>query len=129
MPADGPGASQRTSAPILITLVSELTVARTVQAAVRILPGVHDLSSGVFAEAATYGPGEIVRGVVVRRLGGGLVVAVHLVVAYGDRLVLPDLANEVRRVAGQAIALLGAAPVQRIDVAIDDLWIEGASRR
>jgi hypothetical protein len=76
--------------------VSEVTLARALVAAVRDVPSVADVSPGRFAEAATYGPGEKVRGVVVGRAGGALDIEVHLCARYADSLVLPELAALAR---------------------------------
>jgi hypothetical protein len=87
------------------------------------VPGVAALAPGRFAEAATYGPGEVVRGVAVRRRpgGGGWAVEVHVRAVYAPALPLPALADRVRRAAGAAAAALGAGPAGPIDVAVDDL--------
>ena len=99
----------------------ELRLARAVAAAVRGVPGVADVSPGRFAEAATYGPGEVVRGVVVQQVAGALAVEVHVRAVYAPTLVLPALADLVRRAVRAAAQRAGAAPVGRIDVAFDDL--------
>ena len=104
--------------------VSEVSLARAVVAAVRGVPGVADVSPGRFAEAATYGPGEKVRGVVVGRAGGALDIEVHVCALYADSLVLPELAARVRSAVRQSVEALGAGPLRRIDVAFDDLRVE-----
>src|SRR4029450_8805535 len=81
--------------------VSEVSLARAVAAAVRRVPSVVDVSAGRFAEAATYGPGEKVRGVVVGRASGALDIEVHLCALYADSLVLPELAARVARALPQ----------------------------
>ena len=101
--------------------VSEVSIARAIVAAVRSVPGVADVSPGRFAEAATYGPGEKVRGVVVGRAAGGLDIEVHLCALYADSLVLPELAARVRSAVRQSVEALGAGPIGRVDVAFDDL--------
>jgi uncharacterized alkaline shock family protein YloU len=106
----------------------DTTLARAVLGAVRAVPGVADVSPGLFAEAATYGRGERVRGVVVRRVAGGLELEIHLAAAYAPSTFLPDLADRVRHVARQSVDSLGAGPVGRIDVAIDDVRMEEVHR-
>lgn len=101
----------------------ELAIARAVAAAARGVPGVAGVSRGRFAAAATYGPGEVVRGVVVRRLPGALAVEVHLRAVYAPSLVLPALADQVRRTVRAAVEVVAAEPVGRIDVAFDDLRV------
>ena len=83
-----------------------------------------DVSPGRFAEAATYGPGEKVGGVVVGRAGGALDIEVHVCALYADSLVLPELAARVRSAVRQSVEALGAGPLGRIDVAFDDLRVE-----
>jgi uncharacterized alkaline shock family protein YloU len=104
--------------------VSDVAIARAVVAAVRSVPGVADVSHGRFAEAATYGPGERVRGVAVGRSAGALDIEVHLCALYADSLILLELAARVRSAVRQSVVALGAGAVWRIDVAFDDLRIE-----
>ena len=96
--------------------VGETSLARAVVAAIRGVPGVADVSPGLFAEAATYGPGEKVHGVVVGRTGDVLDIEVHVCALYADSLVLPELATRVRSAVRQSIASLDAGPLRRIDV-------------
>ena len=103
---------------------SEVSLARAVVAAVRGVPSVANLSPGRFAEAATYGPGERVRGVVIRRAGSALDIEVHVCALYVDSLVLPELAARVRTAVRQAVEAFGAGPLGRIDVAFDDLRVD-----
>lgn len=105
----------------------ELIIARAVRAAVRALPDVSDLSAGLFAEVATYGLGERVGGVAVSHTTGALAVEVHVVATYSDALVLPELADRVRDAVREAVVSLAAGPMQRIDVAIDDLRTGGGA--
>ncbi len=104
--------------------VSEVGIARAVVAAVRSVLGVADVSPGRFAEAATYGPREKVRGVAVGRAAGALDIEVHLCALYADSLVLPELAARVRSAVRQSVEGLGAGLLRRIDVAFDDLRVE-----
>ena len=103
--------------------ISELAMARLIQTAVRQVPGVHDLAPGGVVEAATYGPGEKVRGVIVRTAGGVLAVELHLTATYSDRLVLPELAERVRHATQEAASSNEALPISYIDVVVEDLWI------
>jgi hypothetical protein len=70
--------------------VSEVRLARAVVVAVRGVPSVADVSPGRSAEAATYGPGEKVPGVMVARARGALDIEVHLCALYADSLVYPS---------------------------------------
>jgi uncharacterized alkaline shock family protein YloU len=101
----------------------DLAVARAAAAAARGVPGVADVTPGRFAAAATYGPGEVVRGVAVRRRPGGWAVEVHLRAVYAPARPLPALADRVRRAVGAAVAALGGGPAGPIDVAVDDLEV------
>ena len=103
--------------------VSEVSLARALVAAVRDVPSVADVSPGRFAEAATYGPGEKVRGVVVGRVRGALDIEVHLCALYADSLVLPELAARVRDAVRQSVEALAAGPLGRVDIAFDDLRV------
>jgi len=104
--------------------VSELVVARAVAAAAAGVAGVAAVSPGRFARVGTYGPGELVRGVAVGRSAGGLTIAVHIRARYRPSSPLPALADRVREAARGAVAGLGAGPVGRVDVAVDDLVVE-----
>ena len=106
--------------------LANTAIARAVLATVRAVPGVADVSPGQHAEAATYGPGEVVRGVAVRRVAGAVDLEVHLTAAYAPSTVLPELADRVRGAARRAVETLAAGPVGRVDVAIDDIRVEGA---
>ena len=100
------------------------TIARAVLAAVRAVPGVADVSPGQHAEAATYGPGEVVRGVAVRRVAGVVDLKIHVTAAYTPSTVLPELADRVRGAALRAVETLAAGQVGRVDVAIDDIRLQ-----
>src|SRR3954451_10626412 len=99
--------------------VSEVSLARALVAAVRAVPGVVDVSHGQFGEAATYGPGDRVAGVVVSRAGGVLDIEVHVGVRYTDTLVLPELAARVRDAVRELIESLGAGPLGPVGVVFD----------
>jgi uncharacterized alkaline shock family protein YloU len=104
--------------------VDEMAIARAVLVAVHAVSGVVGVSPGLFAETATYGSGERILGVAVGRVAGALNLELHLVAEYTASTHLPDLADRVRSAARQAVEVLGAGPVRRIDVAIDDLRVE-----
>jgi uncharacterized alkaline shock family protein YloU len=104
--------------------VSEMSIARAIVAAVRSVPGVAEVSPGRFAEVATYGPGEKVRGVVIGRAASALDLEVHLCARYANSLVLVELAARVRSAVRQSVEGLGVGPLRRIDVAVDDLRVE-----
>jgi uncharacterized alkaline shock family protein YloU len=104
--------------------VTEVALAQAIVAAVRLVPGVADVSSGRFAEVATYGPNEKVRGVSVRATADGLDVEVHVCAHYADSLVLDDLAAQIRMAARKSIESSGDVRIARLDVAVDDLYVQ-----
>ncbi len=80
-------------------MADNLQLARIVSQEALETEGVHSLGMGRYAEAATYGPGEKVTGVVVDRYE----VRVHIVVRYPLVEPIPALAERVReRVASRA---------------------------
>jgi len=103
------------------TLADDLALARAVAAAVSAVPGVAALSHGHSAGAATYGPGDTIHGVMVRRQGATLQCGIHLIARYPDASNLLALAVRVREVARQTIAACASEKPQRVDVAIDGL--------
>jgi uncharacterized alkaline shock family protein YloU len=107
--------------------VDEVTIARAVSVAVHAVSGVVGVSPGLFAATATYGAGERVPGVAVGHAAGALSLEVHVVAGYTASTHLPDLADRVRSAVRQAVDVLGAGPVRRVDVAIDDLRVEAHS--
>ena len=76
-------------------MTDDLQLARAVREAALATPGVRRLGTGRYAEAATYGAGEKVSGVVV----GPDEVRVHIVVGYPLSESLPALAERVRQKA------------------------------
>ena len=96
--------------------VSEVTLAHAIVAAVRLVPGVADVSAGRFAEVATYGAREKVQGVSVQPTTDGLDVEVHVCAPYADTLVLDELATRVREAARHSVEAAGGTRVSRIDV-------------
>jgi uncharacterized alkaline shock family protein YloU len=109
--------------------VDEIAIARAVHVAVHAVSGVVGVSPGLFAETGTYGSGERVLGVAVGHVAGALKLELHLVAAYTASTHLPDLADRVRSAVRQAVEVLGAGPVGRIDITIDDLRVEADNSR
>lgn len=58
----------------------------------------------------------------------GWTIDVHVCAIYSPDLYLPALAEQIRAAAQQALAALRAGPIDRIDVAIDDLQISEVTR-
>ncbi len=72
---------------------NELRLAATIAVAALATEGVSRLGSGIYAEAATYGAGEKVEGVVVKPGE----VEVHVVLSYPLLAPVPELAEEVKQ--------------------------------
>ncbi len=92
---------------------NDLQLARAVSEAALTTEGVYSLGTGRYAEAATYGPGEKVIGVVV----GPDEVRVHIVVRYPLSESIPALAERVRERA--ALSAGGRATM----VVVEDLEV------
>lgn len=95
----------------------DLRLARTVSEAALATEGVYSLGTGRYVEAATYGAGEKVTGVVV----GPDEVRVHIVVRYPLPEPIPALAERVReraasRVGGRATTVV----VEDLEVVQDE---------
>lgn len=73
-------------------MADDLQLARAAQEAALATKGVHSLGTGRFVEAATYGAGEKISGVVVTPER----VEVHIVANYPLEKPVPDLAQDVR---------------------------------
>ena len=98
--------------------VEPLAIAKAVRVAVEAIDGVV-VTRGRFAFIGTYGPGEVVPGVVVSRERNQLTLDIHVIAA--PSWSLPELAKEVRRVARQVVEQFGVGPISRCDVTIEDL--------
>ena len=95
-------------------MIDDLQLARAVREAALATSGVHSMGTGRYAEAATYGAGEKVSGVVVDPDE----VRVHIVVRYPLAEPITTLAERVReRVAPRA----GGRPATII---VEDLEVE-----
>jgi hypothetical protein len=98
-------------------LDNDLQLARTVSEAALATAGVYSLGSGRYVEAATYGPGEKVMGVVV----GPDEVTVHIVVRYPLPEPILALAERVReRVAQKTEGRATVVVVEDLEVAQDE---------
>ncbi len=98
-------------------MIDDLRLARAVQDAVLAVDGVYSLGVGRYAEAATYGPGEKVMGVVV----GPAEIRVHVVAHYPLTEPIPALAERVReRVASKAGDRTTTVVVEDLKVAQDE---------
>lgn len=107
--------------------LSLMAVAKAIAATVRHVPGIAELGSGQYVEAATYGPSEKVIGVVVTSDHDQVTVEIHAIAAGSGpspRLNLMDLADRVRLEATDVLSRLDIDSVGRIDVVFDDLRVE-----
>ena len=95
----------------------DLRLARTVSEAALATEGVYSLGTGRYVEAATYGAGEKVTGVVV----GPDEVRVHIVVRYPLPEPIPALAERVReRAASRAGGRATTVVVEDLEVVQDE---------
>ena len=121
--------------------VSDLTLASAAAQAVRMVPGVVDLSPGYAAPAATYGPGQRVAGIVVHRpTAERIMLEVHVVLSEAhcelasansaSKLVehdseesgpVPEIASRVRSVVCATVQSMAPQAHIGVDVFIDDL--------
>lgn len=80
-------------------MADELQLARAASEAALATDGVNRLGTGRFVEAATYGPGEKVSGVVVMPEE----VQVHVVLGYPLTKPIPEVANSIRENVGPRV--------------------------
>lgn len=107
-----------------ISTLTPVAIAKAIAAVVVKVPGIAGIGSGIFAEAATYGPGNKVEGVVVGLDQDQATIEIHAIVAGPGpypRLNLIDLADLVRRDVLRALTRLHIDAVGRVDVVFDDL--------
>jgi hypothetical protein len=98
-------------------LAEDLQLARAASEAALATDGVYALATGRFVEAATYGAGEKVTGVVV----GPDEVRVHIVVRWPLPEPIPTLAERVReKVAPGALGRTTTVVVEDVEVVRDE---------
>jgi hypothetical protein len=74
------GDARAASAPMPPGLMPDMVLADAIAHAIGAVPGVAGLGQGLFAKAATYGPGKHIAGVVLQHLAPGeLSVEIHVV--------------------------------------------------
>ena len=121
--------------------LSDIVIANTIVHAVRAVPGVLDMGQGLFAKAATYGPGKHVLGIVLQHpTPDSLSVEVHVILeevsfikAYseisgsdassssGTTPMLLRFTDQIRAVVNQTLEHLGLPVSTVVDVTIDDI--------
>lgn len=94
-------------------MADDLQTARAVQKAALATKGVLSLGTGRFVEAATYGAGEKISGIVVTPER----VEVHIVAAYPLEKPVPQLAEDVRD------SVIPEADGREADVVVEDVEV------
>jgi hypothetical protein len=133
--------AQAPSPQIVPEKLSDTALAHALVHAIRAMPGVVDMGQGVFAKAATYGPGEHVVGIVLHHpTPGALAVEVHVVleeasitVAFAEAShattsssssttpLLLRVTDQIRDVVTHTLAQLGVQASTPVDVTVDDI--------
>jgi hypothetical protein len=128
--------AQASPAPVMPGRLSNLDIAQALVHAIRNVPGILDLGQGLFAQAATYGPGRRIAGVALEYPGAGeLAVEVHVIL--DERTVNEALSNaasssdptpimmrftgQVRAAVSQTLEQLGLPLPKMVDVIVDDI--------
>ena len=116
--------------------MNDMVIANAIAHAIRGVPGVLDMGQGLFAKAATYGPGKHIAGIVLRHPAPGeLLVEVHVVLdvttfikALSDvnsssakTPILLRFTDLIRTVVSQTFEHLGLPAPSTVDVTIDDI--------
>jgi hypothetical protein len=116
--------------------LNDTDIANAIVHAIRDVPGVLDMGQGLFAKAATYGPGKHIAGIALQHPAPGeLSVEVHVVLderflnkALADvssssdtAPILLRLTDQVRAAVSQTLEHLGLPVPLMIDVTIDDI--------
>ena len=121
--------------------LNDTAIANTLVHTIRAVPGVLDMGHGLFARAATYGPGKHVLGIVLHHpTSDSLSVEVHVVLeeaaftkAYSEisnsdassssvtTPILLRFTDQIRAVVAQTLEQLGLPESTIIDVTIDDI--------
>jgi hypothetical protein len=144
LPLDaGSGAAedQEPSARMTPDHLSDTAIADAIVHAIRAVPGVLDMGQGLFAKAATFGPGKRVHGIVIQHpTADSLSIEAHVILeeasftkAYseisgsdassraGTSPVLLRFTDQIRAAVTQALEHLGLPVSTMVDVTIDDI--------
>ena len=128
--------AQTPSAPLVSGRLSDTDIANAIVHGIRDVPGVLDMGQGLFARAATYGPGKHITGIALQHpTPGELSIDVHVVLderflnkALSDGSsssdttpILLRFTDQVRAVVSQTLEHLGLPVPIMIDVTIDDI--------
>jgi hypothetical protein len=132
----GTGEAQTPTAQMVSERLSDMDIANAIVHAIRDVPGVLDMGQGLFARAATYGPGKHIAGIVFQhRAPGEILVEVHVVLDETTFLkALSDISSNsdttpillrctdhIRAVVSQTVEHLGLPVPTMVDVIIDDM--------
>ena len=127
---------QAPTAQMVTEQMNDMVIANAIAHAIRGVPGVLDMSQGLFAKAATYGPGKRIAGIVLRHdAPGELSVEVHVVLdettfikalsdlssSASDTPILLRFTGMIRVVVVQTFEHLGLPAPTMVDVTIDDI--------
>ena len=144
LPLDARSGAREAQAPtaqLASEHLSDLAIADAIAHDIRAIPGVVDMGQGLFARAATYGPGKHVAGVVLRHAATGeRSVEVDVVLAEASLIkalsdvsrpdassrtettpMLQRMTDQIRAVVSQTFEHLGLPAPPTVDVAIDDI--------
>jgi hypothetical protein len=132
----GTGEAQTPTAKMVSERLSDLDIANAIVHAIRAVPGVLDMGQGLFARAATYGPGNHIAGIVFQHSATGeLSVEVHVVLEEASLIkalsdissnsdhtpILLRFTDNIRAVVSQTFEHLGLPTPSAVDVTLDDL--------
>lgn len=128
--------AQAPSAMVAPEHLNDMVIAHAVVHDIRAIPGVLDMGQGLFARAATYGPGKHIAGIVLwHPVPGEFSVEVHIVLdettfikALSDGSsrsdttpVLLGFTEKLRAIVSQTFEHLGLPTPTMVDVTIDDI--------
>ena len=133
--------AQESSTSMAPEHLSETVIAEAIVHAIRSVPGVLDMGEGLFAKAATYGPGKHIPGVVIHQLTtDSFSVEAHVVLAdasftkiYAETFaldassrsgtipILIRFSEQIRTAVTQTLEHLGLPVSTKVDVIIDDI--------
>jgi hypothetical protein len=137
----GTGEAQTLTAQLVSEHLSDLVLADAIAHAIRAIPGVVEMGQGLFARAATYGPGKHIAGIVFQHSATGeRSVEVHVVLEEASLIkalsdvsrpdapsstettpMLQRITDHIRAVVSQTFEHLGLPTPSVVDVTLDDL--------
>ena len=139
LPLDAGSGTEETQTPstrMVSGRLSDTDIANAIVHAIRDVPGVLDMGQGLFARAATYGPGKHITGIALQQpTPGELSIDAHVVLderflnkalldgssSSDTTPILLRFTDQVRAVVSQTLEHLGLPVPLMIDVTIDDI--------